>query len=79
MTYEDIRVPVQLQSQMNNYVERGNAGFFSNFLCGVKGAVQEEIGCKCVSSYNGGNGGNGNGRCPWMDHWLSLSMKTNQN
>ena len=53
MTYEDIRVPVQLQSQMNNYVERGNAGFCSLFLCGVKGAVKEEIGSKYVISYNG--------------------------
>lgn len=37
-------------------------GFFSQILCGFKGYV-EEIGCQCAS------------KCPWKDHWLSLSMK----
>ena len=39
--------------------------FFASFFCGLKNQA-EEVGCKC---------GNGS-RCPWMDHWLSLSMKS---
>lgn len=38
--------------------------FIANLFCSLKSSV-EEMGCKC---------GNGN-KCPWMDHWLALSMK----
>lgn len=38
-------------------------GFFPSFFCSSKDA-QQETGCRCGD------------KCPWMEHWLSLSMKT---
>lgn len=36
--------------------------FITNLLCSLQQAP-EENGCRCGT------------KCPWMDHWLSLSMK----
>lgn len=44
-------------------VQLRKEGFFAGFFCGGR-EKQEDMGCKCGD------------KCPWMEHWLSLSVRT---